>query len=94
MRNQELNRNFRSQSGQAVIEYVLVLVIVVSILTGILFQFSSAFRTYTKALFGDYISCLLEAGELPGSSIACSESMPSWKAIAAAANLDTKGGSS
>jgi hypothetical protein len=54
-----------TQAGQAVLEYILVLIIVVSILLGILFQFNDAFKNFLDTYFGDYIACLLETGELP-----------------------------
>lgn len=53
------------QAGQAVVEYILVLVIVVSIILGILFQFNDAFKNFLQSYFGDYLACLLETGELP-----------------------------
>lgn len=53
------------EAGQAVLEYVLVLLVVVSILLGFLYQFNDAFKTYLDTFFGDYIACLLETGELP-----------------------------
>lgn len=55
----------RNQSGQAVIEYILVLIVVVSILLGAMWQFNDGFNKFTKSYFGDYIACLLELGELP-----------------------------
>lgn len=55
----------RNQSGQAVIEYILVLIVVVSILLGVMWQFNDGFRKFTNAYFGDYLACLLELGELP-----------------------------
>lgn len=53
------------QSGQAVTEYILVLVVVVAIALGGLYQLNSAFRVWAQGYFGDYLSCLLETGELP-----------------------------
>jgi len=52
-------------AGQAVLEYILVLVITVSILLGIMYQFNDAFKQFIDSYFGDYIACLLETGELP-----------------------------
>lgn len=57
----------KNQSGQAIIEYMLILVISVSIILGTLYQFSDAFRRTTASYFGDYLSCLLETGELPST---------------------------
>lgn len=56
----------KSQSGQAVTEYILVLVVVVGIIMGILYQFNDAFKKYVQSYFGEYVACLLETGELPG----------------------------
>lgn len=53
------------ESGQAVIEYILVLIVVVSILLGVMWQFNDGFRKFTNSYFGDYLACLLELGELP-----------------------------
>ncbi len=58
-------RSKAGQSGQAVLEYILVLVITVSIILGIMHQFSDAFGGFLDKYFGDYIACLLETGELP-----------------------------
>lgn len=55
----------RNQSGQAIIEYILVLLVVVSILLGVMWQFNEGFKSFTKSYFGDYLACLLELGELP-----------------------------
>lgn len=54
------------ESGQAVVEYILVLIVSVSIILGILYQFNDAFKNFLDSYFGDYIACLLETGELPG----------------------------
>lgn len=58
-------RSKADQSGQAVVEYILVLVITVGIILGIMHQFSDAFGSFLDKYFGDYIACLLETGELP-----------------------------
>ncbi|MCB0377138.1 MAG: hypothetical protein KDD33_01470 [Bdellovibrionales bacterium] len=54
-----------NQAGQAVLEYILVLVVTVSIILGILYQFNDAFKNFLDNYFGDYLACLLETGELP-----------------------------
>ncbi len=53
------------QGGQAVTEYILVLVVVVAMILGGLYQVNSAFKVWAQGYFGDYLSCLLETGELP-----------------------------
>jgi hypothetical protein len=57
--------HFGSQSGQAAIEYILVLVVVVSIALGVMYQLNDAMKKYVQSYFGDYVACLLETGELP-----------------------------
>lgn len=52
-------------SGQATVEYVLVLIVVLVIILGLVFQFNDAFRNYARNYFGAYLQCLLEQGELP-----------------------------
>ncbi len=58
-------RTRADQKGQAVLEYILVLIVTVSIILGIMHQFSDAFGNFLDKYFGDYIACLLETGELP-----------------------------
>jgi len=62
-----------NESGQGVIEYILVLTITVLLIGTFIYQFSSAFRKYANNYFGDYIMCLLETGELPGQAGECKE---------------------
>ena len=72
--------HLRSQSGQAVVEYILVLVVVVGIALGVMYQLNTALKKYVQSYFGDYVACLLETGELPslgGSSGANAESCAS-----------------
>ncbi len=72
--------HIRSQSGQAVVEYILVLVVVVGIALGVMYQLNSALKKYVQSYFGDYVACLLETGELPsfgGSTGANAESCAS-----------------
>jgi hypothetical protein len=57
-----------NESGQAVIEYILVLTITVFLIGTFLYQFSTAFRKYANNFFGEYVACLLETGELPGQA--------------------------
>ena len=55
------------------VEYILVLVIVVAIILGIIYQFNDAARQWASNYFGDYLACLLETGELPGSDAQCDQ---------------------
>jgi len=59
------SRIFQSQ-GQAVVEYVLVLVVTISILLALVYQIFRPFQSFVKSYMGDYVQCLLETGELPG----------------------------
>ena len=61
-------KRFRNQSGQTTVEYILLLVVVVSIGFGLLTSFNLAFREFARGLFGTdkgYFVCLLRSGELP-----------------------------
>lgn len=55
--------------GQTLLEYILLLLITVAIGLGLLIQFNQAVREYTDMLMGDYLTCLLQTGSLPGSQI-------------------------
>ncbi|MCB0413848.1 MAG: hypothetical protein KDD50_05915 [Bdellovibrionales bacterium] len=59
------NKNLARQNGQAVIEYILVLVVVVAIILGLASQFNTGFASWAKNYFGEYLACILETGELP-----------------------------
>lgn len=59
------------ESGQATIEYILVVVIVLIIALTLLYRFHGGFKKYTEAFFDGYIACLLETGELPGTGSQC-----------------------
>ena len=65
----------RNQRGQGTTEYLLVLVLSVAIILGAIVQLNTAFRAWADNYFGDYLTCLLETGELPslggGTSGAC-----------------------
>ena len=54
-----------SESGQTIVEYILILVVTVGIILGVVLQFNKAFETFANNYFGNYLSCLLETGELP-----------------------------
>ena len=59
------NGAISSESGQGLIEMVLVLLLSLSVVGGVVYQFGTAFGSFTEDYFGDYLSCLLETGELP-----------------------------
>lgn len=56
-----LSRN----SGQALIEYVLILIITVSLILALIAQVFKPMQTFVQSYMGDYVQCLLETGELP-----------------------------
>ena len=66
--DQNKNKRFRAlanEAGQGTIEYILVIVVVIAIVAGGLYQLNQAFASFANNLFGEYLSCLLETGELP-----------------------------
>ena len=58
-------RLLNNQGGQAIIEYVLILVVTVTLVLGGLYSLNGAFKSWANNYFGNYIACLLESGELP-----------------------------
>lgn len=54
-----------NERGQAAIEYVLLLVISVSIVIALVYQIFQPMQDYVKAYMGTYVECLLETGGLP-----------------------------
>jgi hypothetical protein len=67
-RRQEIEtaiRPFRTNSGQATVEYVLILVVTVTILLALISQVFSPMKVFLQSYMGDYVQCLLETGELP-----------------------------
>lgn len=60
----KLTRRINNQQGQAVMEYILVLIVLVFVFL-ILLQFNRQFRQWGEDYFIAYYRCLLETGELP-----------------------------
>lgn len=54
-----------NERGQALVEYILILVVSVALILGLMFEFNTAFKAWANNYFGDYLTCLLETGELP-----------------------------
>jgi len=54
--------------GQAVIEYILLLVIIISLVMGMRGVFG-AMNTFMSEIVGGYVSCLMEYGELPSLGV-------------------------
>jgi|GEM_PF-2178930 len=58
--------NFLSnRSGQGIVEYILLLVVVLSIAYALLNQLVTPFKNWTDFYLGQYVECLLDQGELP-----------------------------
>lgn len=60
--------------GQALIEYVLMLIITVSLVLALISQIFRPFGQFVDNYMGSYLACLLEYGELP--SLGSSEGSP------------------
>lgn len=54
-----------SESGQGIVEYVLLLVVVVTLVIALANRFFKPFQKWTQFWLGDYVECLLDQGELP-----------------------------
>ncbi len=54
-----------NNSGQALVEYLLVLIVTVSIIIGLVAQFNRSIGDWVGSYFGEYIACILETGEMP-----------------------------
>jgi hypothetical protein len=55
----------KSQSGQAAVEYILLLVITVALILGLANQVYRPFGKWVENEMGPYLQCLLDVGELP-----------------------------
>lgn len=62
----------RNQSGQAVVEYVLMLVVTVSMVLAMKGAFSNI-SDFMYSYVGEYIACLMEYGELPTQGVSNSD---------------------
>ncbi len=52
-------------SGQAMVEYILMLIVSISILLALITQFFKPFNLFLQNYMGSYVQCLLDFGELP-----------------------------
>lgn len=59
---------FTNQRGQAVVEYILLLVVIVSLILGAKRAFSNV-NQFMSNYIGDYVACLMEYGELPSLEV-------------------------
>lgn len=58
-------KTFQNNAGQAMLEYILILVVTVTLLLSLMTQIFKPLQSFLKAYMGDYIQCILETGELP-----------------------------
>jgi hypothetical protein len=61
----KIRSSFWDCSGQAMVEYTLMLIVSVAFIIGLGTQLFKPMQTFLKAYMGDYVSCLMETGELP-----------------------------
>lgn len=59
-------RGLRSESGQGIIEYILLLVVVITLAILLANRLFKPFREWAQHYIGNYVECLLDQGELPG----------------------------
>ena len=81
----------RGRRGQATLEIVLILIILVAVILGFVAKFNSGFRKYTVDLYGGYYRCLLETGALPGTGSICKDKQAAFD-INAGKDILTDGG--
>lgn len=65
MKNSKRQSSLLNPRGQAVVEYVLMLVVSVAMVAALAYQIFRPMREFLKDYMGSYIACLLETGELP-----------------------------
>lgn len=65
VKNSQSTSRLNNQHGQALIEYVLILVITVSLILALISQVFEPIQKHLDNYMGKYIQCLLEMGELP-----------------------------
>ncbi|MFM6929999.1 MAG: hypothetical protein ACKOX6_16125, partial [Bdellovibrio sp.] len=65
VKNSKKSAGLKNNHGQAVIEYVLLLIISVSLVLMLVYQIFKPMQNFVQGFMGDYMACLLETGELP-----------------------------
>ncbi|MGE5085278.1 MAG: hypothetical protein ACM3MG_03195 [Bacillota bacterium] len=65
MKTSKKSAGLQNNRGQAVIEYVLLLIISVSLVLMLVYQIFKPMQNFVQGFMGDYMACLLETGELP-----------------------------
>ena len=61
-----VRRGLRSEQGQGILEYILLIVVVIMLATLLANRFFKPFRDWAQHHIGSYVECLLDQGELPG----------------------------
>ncbi len=64
-KSSKVKSGFLGNKGQAAIEYILLLVIVVGLLIALTSQIMKPFGAFMDNYMGAYLQCILETGELP-----------------------------
>lgn len=65
-------RLFLNENGQAVVEYILLIVVVISLVMGAKKAFGHV-DDFISHYIGDYVTCLMEYGELPSLGVAAAD---------------------
>ena len=59
-------QGLRSERGQGIVEYILLLVVVLTLAFLLANRFFQPFQKWVNYYLGSYVECLLDQGELPG----------------------------
>lgn len=88
MKRSQYTAGLRNDRGQAVIEYVLMLIITVSLILMLVTQIFKPMQAFVQSFMGDYMACLLETGELPalGQDTGQSECKINFQNVAGSVN--------
>lgn len=89
-----VRRTFRSSRGQGFVEYILLIVIVISLALAVSNAFFKPFNEWARNYIGDYIFCLLDEGELPslGGADSVSECSEKFEAFTFGGGRPAKSG--
>lgn len=85
-----------SQSGQALVEYILIVGISVALILGLMNQLYKPFGAWLDDYMGQYLECLLDVGELPsfGSDLISGECNSKFEKFSGTAGRPPKSSSS
>ncbi|MEI7972800.1 MAG: hypothetical protein WCH11_00365 [Bdellovibrio sp.] len=88
--------NLQNSRGQAFVEYLLILVVSVSLISVIAYRLFTPLREWARNYMGAYVECLLDAGELPrigGGSGEAGECDEGFEPFTVAEGRPSRGGS-